>query len=61
MDEGDFFEIMPDHAKNLVVGFARMNGETVGIVGNNPKFVAGKNQINLLCASQKVDIIVESS
>lgn len=43
IDEGDFFEIMPDFAKNLIIGFARMNGETVGIVGNNPKFAAGKN------------------
>ena len=33
---------MPDFAKNLIVGFARMNGETVGIVGNNPKYAAGK-------------------
>lgn len=41
VDEGDFFEIMPDHAKNITVGLARMNGETVGIIGNNPKFVAG--------------------
>lgn len=36
---------MPDYAKNIVVGFARMNGETVGIVGNNPKFAAGNIQI----------------
>lgn len=41
IDEQDFFEIMPDFAKNLIVGFARMNGETVGIVGNNPKYAAG--------------------
>lgn len=41
VDEGDFFEIMPDYAKNIVVGFARMNGRTVGVVGNNPKFAAG--------------------
>lgn len=33
---------MPDFAKNLIVGFARMNGETVGIVGNNPKYAAGE-------------------
>lgn len=32
---------MPDHAKNITIGLARLNGETVGIVGNNPKFVAG--------------------
>lgn len=41
VDEGDFFEIMPDYAKNIVVGFARMNGRTVGMVGNNPKYAAG--------------------
>ena len=44
VDEGDFFEIMPDYAKNIVVGFARMNGRTVGVVGNNPKFAAGSNR-----------------
>lgn len=42
IDERDFFEVMPDFAKNLIVGFARMNGETVGIVGNNPKYAAGE-------------------
>ena len=46
MDEGDFFEIMPDYAKNIVVGFARMNGETVGIVGNQPLVAAGCLDIN---------------
>ena len=46
VDEGDFFEIMPDWAKNIVIGFARMNGRTVGIVGNNPKFAAGCLDIN---------------
>lgn len=46
IDERDFFEIMPDFAKNIIVGFARMNGETVGIVGNNPKYAAGCLDIN---------------
>ncbi|VDM51327.1 unnamed protein product [Toxocara canis] len=46
VDEGDFFEIMPDYAKNINVGFARMNGRTVGIVGNNPKYAAGCLGIN---------------
>lgn len=46
VDEGDFFEIMPNYAKNIIVGFARMNGRTVGIVGNQPKSAAG--QYNLL-------------
>ncbi|MFH4978806.1 hypothetical protein AB6A40_005515 [Gnathostoma spinigerum] len=46
VDEGDFFEIMPDYAKNIVVGFGRMNGRTCGFVGNNPKFAAGCLDIN---------------
>ena len=37
---------MPDYAKNIVVGFARMNGETVGIVGNQPLVAAGCLDIN---------------
>lgn len=41
IDEQEFFEIMPAYAKNIIVGFARMNGRTVGIVGNQPKVAAG--------------------
>ncbi|CAN7942994.1 unnamed protein product, partial [Ixodes pacificus] len=41
VDDRDFFEIMPMYAKNLIVGFARMNGQTVGVVANNPKSAAG--------------------
>jgi propionyl-CoA carboxylase beta chain len=41
VDDGDFFEIMKDYAKNIVVGFARMEGKTVGIVGNQPNALAG--------------------
>lgn len=33
---------MPNYAKNIVVGFGRMNGRTVGMVGNNPKYAAGE-------------------
>ena len=40
-DEGDFFEIQPENAKNIVVGFARMNGAPVGIVANQPLVLAG--------------------
>lgn len=36
MDDGNFFEVMPDYAKNIVVGFGRMNGQTVSVVGNQP-------------------------
>ncbi len=45
VDEGEFFPIMPDYAKNLVVGFGRMNGRSVGIVANNPKVAAGPSSV----------------
>jgi propionyl-CoA carboxylase beta chain len=41
LDEGDFFEIQPEFAKNIIVGFGRMRGETVGIVANQPLVLAG--------------------
>merc|ERR1712013_878462 len=46
VDEREFFEMMPNYAKNIVTGFVRMNGRTVGIVGNNPKHAAGCLDIN---------------
>jgi propionyl-CoA carboxylase beta chain len=41
VDEADFFEISPDWAKNIVCGFARMDGQPVGIVANQPQVLAG--------------------
>lgn len=41
LDEGDFFEIQPDYARNIITGFGRMEGKTVGIVANQPEFLAG--------------------
>ncbi len=41
VDEGDFYEIQPDYAKNILTGFARMEGSTVGIVANQPMVLAG--------------------
>ena len=41
VDHREFYEIMPEYAKNIVVGFSRMNGQTVGIVANQPKVLAG--------------------
>jgi propionyl-CoA carboxylase beta chain len=41
IDDCDFFEIQPDYAKNIVTGFARMDGHTVGIVANQPLVLAG--------------------
>lgn len=45
VDDGEFFETSPDYAKNIVVGFGRMNGRTVGVVGNQPTEAAGKCQM----------------
>jgi propionyl-CoA carboxylase beta chain len=41
VDEGDFFEIQETFARNMVVGFGRMEGRTIGIVANQPMFLAG--------------------
>jgi propionyl-CoA carboxylase beta chain len=41
VDEGDFFELQPSFAKNIIIGFARMEGSTVGIVANQPMVLAG--------------------
>lgn len=41
VDESDFFEIQSDYAKNIIIGFARMEGSTVGIVANQPLVLAG--------------------
>jgi propionyl-CoA carboxylase beta chain len=40
-DEGNFFEIQPDYAQNIVVGFIRLQGSTVGVVANQPMVLAG--------------------
>jgi len=41
VDERDFFEIQPDFARNILIGFARMEGTTIGIVANQPMVLAG--------------------
>ncbi|MGE0316005.1 MAG: acyl-CoA carboxylase subunit beta [Lautropia sp.] len=41
LDDHDFFELQPDYAKNIVIGFGRMNGQAVGIVANQPLVLAG--------------------
>jgi propionyl-CoA carboxylase beta chain len=40
-DEGDFFELTPDYARNIIVGFGRIDGQTVGFVANQPMVLAG--------------------
>tara|TARA_Y100000389_G_C17471274_1_gene531348 strand:- start:13170 stop:14705 length:1536 start_codon:yes stop_codon:yes gene_type:complete len=41
LDESDFYEIQPDYANNIIVGFGRLEGSTVGIVANQPMNLAG--------------------
>ena len=41
VDNGEFLEIQKDYSKNIIIGFARFNGQSVGIVANQPKYLAG--------------------
>jgi propionyl-CoA carboxylase beta chain len=41
VDEGDFFEVQPNHAANIICGFGRVEGRTIGIVANQPMVLAG--------------------
>ncbi|MFM8238143.1 MAG: acyl-CoA carboxylase subunit beta [Actinomycetota bacterium] len=50
VDDGDFFEVFPFWATNIVCGYARLDGHVVGIVGNQPKMLAGALDID---ASEK--------
>jgi acetyl-CoA carboxylase carboxyltransferase component len=50
VDDGDFMEVFPFWAGNIVTGFARINGDVVGIVGNQPQVLAGTLDID---ASEK--------
>jgi propionyl-CoA carboxylase beta chain len=49
MDDGEFFEIHEHWAKNMVIGFARLNGHAVGVVGNQPAALAGVLDIDASC------------
>jgi propionyl-CoA carboxylase beta chain len=46
IDDGYFFEVQEHYAKNIVIGFARLNGRPVGLVANQPAFLAGVLDIN---------------
>ena len=41
IDNGEFLEVHKDYAQNIIVGFARFNGQSVGVVANQPKIMAG--------------------
>lgn len=46
LDEGEFFELQPMHAGNILIGFGRVEGKTVGVVANQPMVLAGVLDIN---------------
>jgi propionyl-CoA carboxylase beta chain len=46
VDDGYFFEVQEHFARNIVVGFARLNGRSIGVVANQPAFLAGVLDIN---------------
>ena len=46
VDNHDFFEVQARHAQNIIIGFARLNGRPVGMVANQPSFLAGCLDIN---------------
>ena len=46
VDDGFFFEIQPNYAANMIIGFARLNGRSVGLVANQPAVLAGVLDIN---------------
>lgn len=46
VDNGDFFELKPRWARNIVVGFGRLDGRTVGFVANQPMFLAGSIDVD---------------
>ena len=48
VDDGDFFELQPAHAANIIIGFGRIEGRTVGVVANQPMVLAGVLDIKSL-------------
>lgn len=46
VDHGEFLEVHSNYAKNIIIGFARFNGQSVGIVANQPQYMAGVLDIN---------------
>ena len=41
VDRNQFYEIMPEYAKNIIVGFGDVEGKAIGIIANNPQVLAG--------------------
>jgi len=53
VDNGEFLEVQPHFAPNIVIGFARLNGHSVGIVANQPLWFAGALDINSSCKAAR--------
>jgi len=53
VDDGEFFEVHEHYAKNIVCGFSRLNGYSVGIVGNQPSQLAGVLDIDSSCKAAR--------
>ncbi|MDR1651477.1 MAG: methylmalonyl-CoA carboxyltransferase [Synergistaceae bacterium] len=52
-DDGDFFEVQPLHAQNIVTGFARIGGHSIGIIANQAKIMAGCLDIDASCKAAR--------
>jgi methylmalonyl-CoA decarboxylase alpha subunit len=46
VDDGEFFEVQPYYAQNIITGYAHLNGKSIGIIANQPKHLAGCLDIN---------------
>jgi methylmalonyl-CoA carboxyltransferase large subunit len=53
VDQGDFMEVQPGYAPNIVVGFARILGRTIGIIANQPSVLSGAIDINASIKSSR--------
>ena len=53
VDDGDFFEVQEHFAGNIAIGFARLNGRPVGIIGNQPRVLAGVLDIDSSCKAAR--------
>jgi propionyl-CoA carboxylase beta chain len=57
VDDGDFLEVAPLYAPNIVIGFARLAGHSVGVVGNQPKALAGVLDIVRFCDAFSIPLV----
>ena len=53
LDDGEFMEVHQHYAENLIVGFGRIDGRSVGIIGNQPAVLAGVLDIDSSCKASK--------